>query len=141
MCAMACVERGRITSDAASAGATTRRGSDRGGRIKEQSASTISAPLVHLLTSGAAGHASQRPPSRPPYSTNGKAALCQPSRDTQVAVSQAILEVEDGGGKLGPISDPEALAGIVRSAHTGSGGLQDHLKAACEKWLALNHKD
>jgi hypothetical protein len=70
-----------------------------------------------------------------------QAAFCQPSRDTQVAVSQATLEVEDGGGKLEPISDPEALAGIVRSAHTGSGGLQDHLKAACEKWLALNHED
>jgi hypothetical protein len=70
-----------------------------------------------------------------------QATLCQPSRDTKVAVSQAILEVEDGGGKLGPISDPEALARIVRSAHTGAGGLQYHLKAACEKWLALNHKD
>jgi hypothetical protein len=62
-------------------------------------------------------------------------------RDTQVAVSQAILEVEDGSGKVGPISDPEALAGTVRSAHMGAGGLQDHLKAACEKWLALNHED
>jgi hypothetical protein len=70
-----------------------------------------------------------------------QAALCQPLRDTQVAVSHAILEVEDGSGKIGPISDPEALAGTVRSAHMGPGCLQDHLKAACEKWLALNHED
>jgi hypothetical protein len=71
----------------------------------------------------------------------GQATLCQPSCDAEVAVSQAILEVQNGGGKVGLTGDAQTLGGICRSAHIGTGVLQDHLKAACDKGLALNDED
>jgi hypothetical protein len=68
-------------------------------------------------------------------------ALGQSARDSEVAISQAIAEVQHGGAKPGLIGEAETLAGIRSPSHIGSGGLQDRLKAACDKWLALNHKD
>ena len=51
---------------------------DRGGGSKARNVSTISAPVVHRLTTGAAGHASQRPAACPPYSRNGSARSVSP---------------------------------------------------------------
>jgi hypothetical protein len=68
-------------------------------------------------------------------------ALGQSARDTEVAISQAIAKVQNGGAKPGLIGKAETLAGIRSPSHIGSGSLQDHLKAACDKWLALNHED
>jgi hypothetical protein len=68
-------------------------------------------------------------------------ALGQSARDAEVAISQAIAKVQHGGAKPGLIGEAETLAGIRGPAHIGSGGLQDRLKAACDKWLLLNHED
>jgi len=68
-------------------------------------------------------------------------ALGQSARDSEVAISQAIAEVQHGGAKPGLIREAETLAGIRSPAHIGAGTLQDHLKAARDKRLALNHED
>jgi hypothetical protein len=68
-------------------------------------------------------------------------ALGQFARDVEIAISEAIAKIQNGGAKPGLIGEAEPLAGIRSPSHIGSCGLQDHLKAACDKWLALNHED
>jgi hypothetical protein len=68
-------------------------------------------------------------------------ALGQSARDSEVAIPQTIAEVQHGGAKPGLIGEAETLADIGSPTHIGAGALQDRLKAARDKGLALNHED